>query len=282
MANYGYQGAYSTTNYGAQAGAQEGGGFMSGSQQGSQENSSKTYGQESLRPVTIKQIIDAQQPHPEAEFKIDGSDLTQISFIGQINSVTKRATNILYKLDDGTGLIEVMQWVNSDVDPDTVQPTAKEGEYLRIFGRLRSFNNKRSVTAHMIRPITDFNEVSYHLLEATAIHLYFVRGPPDSINDGGVKADPGTGMFVDSYDGAANGAMGASAKKLPAKMSAGAKTVFGLLQSAPQSNEGLHVHSIAAQLSMTSNDVFKAGDELLGEGLIYTTVDDETWAVLEY
>lgn len=172
-----------------------------------------------------------------------------------------------------------MQWSNSDADPETVQPTAKEGEYLRIFGRLRSFNNKRSVTAHMIRPITDFNEVSYHLLEATAIHLYFVRGPPEAITDGGVKAESGTGMFVDSYDGAANGA--APVKKLPAKMSAGARSVHGLLSSAPQ-NEGLHVHSIAAQLGMTSNDVFKAGDELLGEGLIYTTVDDETWAVLEY
>jgi replication factor A2 len=31
-----------------------------------------------------------------------------------------------------------------------------------------------------------------------------------------------------------------------------------------------------------SNEVFKAGDVLLGEGFIYTTVDDETWAVLEY
>jgi replication factor A2 len=33
---------------------------------------------------------------------------------------------------------------------------------------------------------------------------------------------------------------------------------------------------------MPVNEVFKAGDELLGLGVIYTTVDDETWAVLEY
>jgi len=68
---------------------------------------------------------------------------------------------------------------------------------------------------------------------------------------------------------------------LPA-MSATARRVFNQLQAAPQNNEGLHVQNIAAQLGLPANDVFKAGDELLGMGIIYTTVDDETWAVLEY
>jgi len=37
-ANYGYQGAYSTTSYGNQNAATEGGGFMNGSQSGSQDS----------------------------------------------------------------------------------------------------------------------------------------------------------------------------------------------------------------------------------------------------
>ena len=120
-----------------------------------------------------------------------------------------------------------------------------------------------------------------HLLEATAVHLYFTRGPPESAN-GAVKAEGG--MFVDSYGGATNGgaAIGGAGKKLPARMSAAARKVFALLQSAPQNNEGLHVQMIATQTGIAVNEVFKAGDELLGDGLIYTTVDDETWAVLEY
>jgi replication factor A2 len=92
-------------------------------------------------------------------------------------------------------------------------------------------------------------------------------------------------MFVDGgYGGATNGggAVGGAGKKLPAKISAVGRKVFNLLQSAPQNNEGLHVQQISTQLSVSMNDVFKAGDELLADGLIYTTVDDETWAVLEY
>lgn len=118
-----------------------------------------------------------------------------------------------------------------------------------------------------------------HLLEATAVHLYFTRGPPEVAN-GAMKAEGG--MFVDGGMTNGGGDVGGAGKKLPPKTSALGRKVWDLLQSAPQNNEGLHVHQIATQLGIPVNDVFKAGDELLADGLIYTTVDDETWAVLEY
>ncbi|KAF4636160.1 hypothetical protein G7Y89_g1917 [Cudoniella acicularis] len=282
MANFGYGGGYTTTTYGGQNAATDGGGFMAGSQSGSQESpsNSKVWGKETLRPVTIKQIIDAQQAHPESEFKIDGSDVTQITFVGQINSVYPQATNITYKLDDGTGIVEVKLWIDAEAAEESKAPQSKEGEYIRVWGRLKAFNTKRHVGAQMIRPVTDFNEVSYHLLEATAVHLYFTRGPPNA-EAVAVKGEAGTGMFVESYGGTTSNAALAGGKKLPPKISSVARKVYDHLQSAPQNNEGLHVHMIAAQLNMPVNDVFKAGDELLAEGVIYTTVDDETWAVLE-
>jgi len=86
-------------------------------------------------------------------------------------------------------------------------------------------------------------------------------------------------MFVDSNGGAAGGSSNASKVT---RMSPIARKVYELLKSSTQSNEGLHVNVIAQQLHVPANDVYKAGDELLGEGVIFTTVDDETWAVLEY
>ncbi|RFU29169.1 hypothetical protein B7463_g7154, partial [Scytalidium lignicola] len=277
-ANYG---AYSTTSYGAQGGA-DAGGFVPGygSQGGSQDSPGKSYSKDTLRPVTIKQLIDAIPTHSEAEFKIDGSEVTQITFVGQIHTVTPQATNTTFKIDDGTGIIDVKQWIDVDQDPDTAKPLPQEGQYMRVYGRLKAFNDKRSVGAHVMRPVTDFNEISMHLLEATAVHLFFTRGPAYALK--GVKnEDSGEGMFVGG-NGAAGGAVGdMAAQQLPRNTSTGARRVFALLQAAPQNNEGLHVHNIAAQLSMPTNEVFKAGDELLGNGFIYTTVDDETWAVLE-
>ncbi len=60
-----------------------------------------------------------------------------------------------------------------------------------------------------------------------------------------------------------------------------ARRVYQALRSSPQNNEGLHLQNIAAQLGMQVSEVLKAGDELVGHGKIYTTIDDNTWAILE-
>lgn len=117
------------------------------------------------------------------------------------------------------------------------------------------------------------NEVSYHLLEATAIHLYFTRGPPGGGNTGAGAAN--TNGEAGQQGGGAYGAHDLSGYNPVAKR------VFSYLRETPQSNEGLHQQVIAANLGLESADVLRAGDDLLAGGLIYTTVDDHTWAVLE-
>jgi replication factor A2 len=203
----------------------------------------------------------------------------QVDFVGQVRKLSAQATNTTYVVDDGTGVMDVKQWNDNDLPAEAQKFKPNEGDYIHVWGRLKEFSSKRHVGSHVIHPVKDYNEINYHLLHATAVHLYFLRGPIGAPN--AIKQEGGLGMFVDGYGGDTNGA-GAGGKKLPANTSAIAKKVYTLLQSAPQNNEGLHVNQIATQLSMQLNDVFKAGDELLGDGLIYTTIDDETWAVLEY
>lgn len=267
-----------------------------GSQLGSQATPSKTYGKDTLRPVTIRQLLHARQPHPDAEFQVDGTDVTQVTLIGQIRNISTQTTNVTYKLDDGTAIIEVKVWNNPDsLDaPDGPQPPARtlvDGDYARVYGRMKSFNNKRNVVAHVIRKVTDFNEIGAHLLEATAVHLYFTRGPPPqkdaNQNQAGAAGRGPSGAGQQGSGGAMPGQAnpgdlfvgGASAATN--RMSVAARSVYDFLRTQPQMNEGLHAQKIATDLKMPYNDVMKAADELQGFGLIFTTVDDETWAVLE-
>ncbi|KAK5162653.1 hypothetical protein LTR04_003152 [Oleoguttula sp. CCFEE 6159] len=274
------QNTYSTTSYGAQGGA-GGGGFMNtGSQNSPGSGAKQQYGKDTLRPVTIKQILDAQQPHPDAEFKVDGSEITQVTFVGQIRNISTQTTNITYKLDDGTGTVEVKQWIDSDATSamdttDDSKPKLAENAYARVLGRLKAFNNKRHVGAHVIKPINDYNEIQCHLLGATVVHLHFTRGPPQSLNKGGAA----NGAYGQQDGGAAGGDYGGG--PLPNTLSGAARKVYNLLKTAPQTNEGLQAQVIAVQLNMPTADVVKAGDDLVGQGLIYTTVDEHTWAVLD-
>lgn len=199
---------------------------------------------------------------------------TQTTFVGQIRSISKQTTNITYKVDDGTGIIEVKQWIDSDAQDDSMDMDSKsklaEEVYCRVYGRIKAFNNKRHVGAHIIRPITDYNEINYHLLEATAIHLHFTRGPPTGQSNGAVKPVNG-GAAHQGYDGASNG--------LPS-MSNYARKVYQALKTT-ESNEGLHVQMLSQTTGMPPNDVYKGAEELLGTGIIFTTVDDNTWALLD-
>ncbi|KAF2833212.1 replication protein A, subunit RPA32 [Ophiobolus disseminans] len=267
----------SYTSYGAGGGA-GGGGFIPG-EGGSQQSPGgrRDHAQDSLRPVTIKQLLDAQlHPGSNDTFKIDGSPISQLTFVGQIRNISTQTTNTTYRLDDGTGSIEVKQWVDSDA-VDTANPTkAKlvEGAYCRAWGKLKSFNERRSVGAQIIRPVEDMNEVSYHLLEATSVHLYLTRGPP-----GG--ASTGAGAAAANGAGQQQAAGGTDSGYDLGSYTQTAKRVFQYLRQAPQTNEGLHQHDIAANLGVDVADVARAGDDLLAGGLIYTTVDDQTWAILE-
>ncbi|KAI0014422.1 replication protein A, subunit RPA32 [Xylariaceae sp. FL0662B] len=265
-------GGYSRTSYGV-GGAEDGGGFMfGGSQSGSQGAKPPT--DESLRPVTIKQIIDAEMAYgSDGSFRIDGIDITQVTFVGMVRSISPQTTNITYKLDDGTGTIEVKQWLDPDRQDDAGgRPSFQPEQYVRVYGRLKSFGNKRHVGAHVMKPVLDFNEVNYHLLEATYVHLFFTRGGAPGA--AGAAGD-GDSMFVDGgADSAHNEAKlkGASAK---------ARKMYNYLNNSPNSNEGVNMHVIARDTGMTIQEVMVAAEELLGNGTVYTTLDDETFAILE-
>ncbi|OKL59352.1 hypothetical protein UA08_05188 [Talaromyces atroroseus] len=282
-------GNYTTTSYGGQGGM-GGGGFMPG------ETNSPAAGRQgenpTLRPVTIKQILDASQAHPEAPFQIDGADIGSVYCVGQVRNISTQSTNITYKIDDGTGEIEAKQWVDSttarleddmDVDGQGVKhSTRKKVElngFVKVFGKLKVFGNKRFLGAHNVRPLSNVGELSVHFLEATAVHLFFKQGPPQS-KSGGVGA-PAKGATEDATGGADSYSAGAGGRQLP-PMSASARRVYNLLKSEPQTNEGLHMQNISAKLGLPSTDVIKAGDELLSAGLIFPTMDEYTWAILEY
>lgn len=253
---------------------------MPGGSQNESPSGKRSYGKETLRPVTIKQLLEAHHPNNDADyFMIDGSETTQVTFVGQVRNISQQTTNVTYKLDDGTGTIEVKVWVDMDAsmngDDESSKSKVTEECYARVWGRLKVFGNKRHLGAQYIRPIQDFNEIQYHMLEATAVHLHFTRGPIEALQQSKGGADGQMNGQTGGYGG------GAAAGGMPPGLSASGRKVFQTLKNSPQTNEGLHMQDIASRANMDVSEVLKAGEELMGNGCIYTTVDDHTWAILD-
>ncbi|PLN86724.1 hypothetical protein BDW42DRAFT_158393 [Aspergillus taichungensis] len=280
----GYNSGYGGSSFGGGGG---GGGFMPGEMSASPAGGKGEMNNNTLRPVTVKQILDASQPFPEASFQIDGADTSSIVFIGQVRNISSQTTNVTYKIDDGTGEIEAKQWIDSatadTMDTDDGKGPGVPGKdqielngYAKVFGKLKTFGNKRFVGAHCVRPVKNINELHCHLLEATAVHLFFTRGPP------GGAAGAGAGGIAGAVgDASMGGADDYSADRSLPAMSPVARKVYSLLRTEPQSNEGLHCQLIASKLGLPPADVARAGEELLGTGVIFSTVDEQTWAILQ-
>ncbi|KAJ5295847.1 hypothetical protein PENANT_c001G05696 [Penicillium antarcticum] len=264
-----------------------GGGFMPGETNSPAGGKTGDRDNKTLRPVTIKQILDASQPFPEAPFQVDNADVANVLFIGQVRNISSQSTNITYKIDDGTGEIEVKKWVDSttadnmDTDdgkaPGDGKSELEVNGYARVFGSVKSFGNKRYIGAHSVRPLSDINELHAHLLEATAVHLFFTRGPPG----GAAPAGGAAGAGGDAVMGGADD-YGAGQNKALASMGPVAKKIYSLLRNEPQDDTGVHMQVIAAKLNIPAMEVAKAGEELLSTGVIFSTTDEQTWAVLEY
>jgi replication factor A2 len=240
----------------------------------------QSYEDETLRPLTVNQVQSYKEPYPGAEASIDGRTVTQVMIVGQVRAINPQTTNVTYKVDDGTGVIDVKKWVDAE-QPEDATPQFQLDQYVRVYGRIKTFGDRNHIGAQFMRAVDDYNEVNYHLLEATYVHLLLQKQAK-----GGASGGQGGGedsMFVDNGDGQGGGVDNgnASAQRLAGR-SAAAKTIFNFLQNAPGGNEGVHLNIIASSTHLPVRDVIAAADELLTNGMIYTTLDDETWAVLDY
>mmetsp|Transcript_21925 Transcript_21925/g.85924 ORF Transcript_21925/g.85924 Transcript_21925/m.85924 type:complete len:254 (+) Transcript_21925:90-851(+) len=246
----------------------DGGGYMEDSSMSNREKPS------TLLPVTIKQAMGAQTD-PSSTFTIDGVPLYQVSLVGQIMKADRKPTNVYLELEDGTGRIDVRKWMDSDGGENAAEiaETAAwtEGVYVRVVGSLREMNERKSIVAYAVVPLTDYNEITYHLLSAIHAHLYNLKAAKSAplLGAGGTF---GSGMGMPQFGG--------SAYQAPAVAKPEYSGVQGdvlNLVKGTQVPEGASKQSMLQSLSGKYGEpaVLQAIASLNDEGLIYTTMDED-------
>ncbi|KDE08115.1 hypothetical protein MVLG_01596 [Microbotryum lychnidis-dioicae p1A1 Lamole] len=256
-----------------------GGGFMRGSQGGAAsspgDGGSKRNGPSSLRPVTIHQILNASQAHPDADLFIDEKEAKDITFVACVRNVNSSATHLGYLVEDGTGQIDVRRWIDGDVEA-----AANEFEintYVRILGTIKVFHNKRSIHCTRMRLVEDKNEVLYHAIECVHASLFLTRGPPGKANGaaGYVIPNQAGGQYDASnpYEGAANG-VGAGGDPFADFPPVQRKLMQFIRDTIPQAPEGVNIQHIARSAGVPYDQAIQQLGLLQEEGHLYSTFDD--------
>lgn len=143
---------------------------------------------------------------------------------------------------------------------------------MRILGQLKSFQNRRSVSAGHIRPVVDFNEVMYHRLDAVHHHLQRTKGLKSSETDGHSSAAAGATADMSAYSNNLNQNKADAYQHLPALSR---KIMNLVVAEGDNSSEGVHVAHIARVLKGDLAQVREIVEELTSEGYLYTASDDD-------
>lgn len=112
----------------------------------------------------------------EADFRVDGVDLGQLTLVAAVRNISRSATNVSYSVEDGTGMIDVRQWLDSSSDDSGKSADIHQNQYVRILGTVRAFQNKRSISAGHIRPVENYDEFLFHKMEVVWAHLQLSKG----------------------------------------------------------------------------------------------------------
>lgn len=267
-----------------------GGGFMptQSATQSADGISRKSGGSQNtgLLPLTVKQISQAVQNSSDDTFFVDGIDVNNVTLVGMVFNKEERATDVSFLIDDGTGRVEVKRWIDGQDTHESMEMAAlQNGVYVRVHGHLRSFQGKRNIVAFSVRPVTDFNEVTYHFLECIFVHLH--NSKVNGVAPKNASLGPTSGVQPSSnsvYGGTASGA-GAYNQYMPSNIAAvnGSmdecqKRVHAIFEepSSLAAEAGLHVDEVARRMSGFSKKQVKDAIEfLVNEGLIYSTIDDD-------
>lgn len=272
MMGYGGYGGYPQQGGSNEAHSQGGNGFNSpgqGFNVGSPGagGSQKPKAAQSLRPVSVKQILESNSLFQDSPLLVDGKELTQVVIVGRVNKVNVTATAIVYTIDDGSGVIDVKKFIEpNEEDQGNGIPIIQDGGYLKVIGRVKVFNLKKSVDAHKIMTVASVDEICHHILSITFTHLSITK-PKPTARHGNAAGGDGT-----TFTGAAFGVAGG----ISGDFTSIQRQIMSLFQQYTHTTEGGDVNDICIALrgTTTADQIRAEIEQLMNEGHLYCTLDE--------
>ena len=264
-------------------GGGSGGGFQSGGggggYGGSQGNSNtpqkarRAYDEQTMIPVTVQMALSAH-PDPaggDGTLQLpDGRNINSVQLVGAVRAVNDQSTNVLYQLEDGTGLLDVKEWLNDNdctALAEIRQQTLQENIYLKVVGQIKDYEGKKMLVASSVRPLATGNELSHHMLQVVHSAEKFKRA--DSIVAPGLSSSGGGVGFGNTSMMQTNSAGGGGDSLKD-------QVLDFIKREGEASDMGANVlDCIQQNSSQPESAIRKIIEDLGAEGHIYSTIDED-------
>lgn len=137
-----------------------------------QRGGRKAIDEQTVTPVTIRMILNATMDTSGVDgggvMLRDGRSVHLVKFIGAVRGVEDLSTNVVFSMEDGTGLTDVKQWHDpSDCAgiAEMRMQASQDSVYVRVIGQLKAYEGKITVVGMSVRRVSTCNELTHHFLE---------------------------------------------------------------------------------------------------------------------
>lgn len=221
---------------------------------------------QNIVPVMINEVLGA----PEDGLVVEGMDVGMVTVCGKVTTVERAATKTTYHLEDNSGTLEVVQWV----DEGSAGAEHNEGDEVKVVGSVRTQGEKKHVMAFKISAVSCKAEWDAHLLQVVYSKLKLRQ-----LNQGSnaTAMDFQTTGLTNSMMG---GGLGMGSSSAPSSgQSFGHKNydlVYHLIKASTE-EQGVDRDHINQQVKtkMSKQEMDSALDYLSSEGHIYSTIDED-------
>uniref|UniRef100_A0ACD5XPH5 Uncharacterized protein n=1 Tax=Avena sativa TaxID=4498 RepID=A0ACD5XPH5_AVESA len=191
-----------------------------------------------------------------------------------VSGKAERATDVSFTLDDGTGRIDFIRWVNDAADSSETA-AIQNGMYVSVICNLKGLQDKERATAFCVRPVTDYNEVTMHFTQCVRMHIENTKSKVGS------PAHTAGTPFSNNLSEASTPTSLKSNLPLVTSGTYGSGTdlymrvlnVFSEPASI-ESDHGVHIDEIAKRLRLPVGKIVEAIEFHVNCGHIFSTIDD--------
>ncbi|XP_058058890.1 replication protein A 32 kDa subunit isoform X2 [Anopheles bellator] len=191
-----------------------------------------------------------------------GNHYTMITIVAIVRKVEYASTNVTYELEDHTGRINAHYWLDDNTPNST--PSVVPHSYARVVGSVRNQDGTKVIMIFKIDQVNSPNECTTHLLEVMHARYKLEEQHKRKAELGITTNATSSGGFMETDSVGAS--LGLNGKQLAVyKAIKSHVSAIGIDRKELQ-NKFSHINSAEMATIM---------DELIGEGMIYSTVDGD-------
>ncbi|KAK6616951.1 hypothetical protein RUM43_014921 [Polyplax serrata] len=243
----------------------DGGGFF-----GANEVESSTVTaprQQFMCPVTVRQVLDA----PEKGLKVGPLTATMVSLCGIVSDIEGTSLTIKFCLSDDTGIIDCVEWIETN-DRTVVRHATdlEQNKYYHIYGCIKFTQGEKKIMVFHLEKVRSLNEVTVFMLEVLSASEYALRSSEKEY-----KHQAAANAFDQSSF--SNSAFNSGIQSTKDKMTLIQRTILDAITGV-QNPVGWSRFDTKITKKYSEKEILNTLEQLVSEGHIYTTIDDDHYS----